>query len=46
MIKVDLGKGKWTKVMDGHWEIYPVKTLVSQHDSTTLILDNYVLNLS
>ena len=30
VIQVDLDKGKWTKVMDGQWEIHPKKSVVSQ----------------
>ena len=28
-IRVDLVQGKWTKLMDGQWEIHPKKTVVS-----------------
>ena len=30
VIRIDLDKGKWTKVMDGQWEIHPKKSAVSQ----------------
>ena len=29
-IRVDLVQGKWTKIMDGQWEIHPKKAAVSQ----------------
>ena len=28
-IRVDLVQGKWTKIMDGQWEIHPKKAVVS-----------------
>ena len=31
VIEIGLERAKWTKVMDNHWEIYPVKPVVSQH---------------
>ena len=30
VIKVSLERAKWTKVMDGQWEIQPAKSTVSQ----------------
>ena len=30
VIKVDLDRGRWIKVMDGQWEICLMKSMVSQ----------------